>query len=306
VAAQPVIEAVGVSKRYGDVQALAGVTVTIDAPATGLLGANGAGKSTFMKSLLGLVRPDEGTIRVLGMDVAHGGRALHTRIGYMPEHDCLPIAMTAHDMVVHLAEMRGLSRRDATLRASEVLFQVGLEEERARLIGTYSTGMKQRAKLAQALVHDPDLVVLDEPTNGLDPAGRLEMIALVRRLSSDLGIRVLLSSHVLEDVERTCDAVVVLRSGEVVASDLIEGLGADGDGSVEVRVAGDASALVAALTARGVDATIAPSGAVRVAGSGDALLDDVRDAAVEAGVGVRALVTGGPTFEDAILEAMES
>jgi ABC-2 type transport system ATP-binding protein len=187
-----------------------------------------------------------------------------------------------------------------------VLFQVGLEEERARLIGTYSTGMKQRAKLAQALVHDPDLVVLDEPTNGLDPAGRLDMIALVRRLSRDLGIRVLLSSHVLEDVERTCDAVVVLRSGEVVAADLIEGLGAEGDGAVEIRVAGDPAALVVALTTRGIEATIAPSGAVRVAGSGDALLDDVRDAAVEAGVGVRALVTGGPTFEDAILEAMES
>ena len=190
---EPVIEAAGVSKRYGDVQALDGVSVVVDAPATGLLGANGAGKSTLMKSLLGLVRPDAGTIRVLGIDAGHGSRELRVRLGYMPEHDCLPTGMTAHDMVVHLAEMRGLSRRDATLRASEVLFQVGLEEERARLIGTYSTGMKQRAKLAQALVHDPDLVVLDEPTNGLDPAGRLEMISLVRRLSSELGIRVLLS-----------------------------------------------------------------------------------------------------------------
>jgi ABC-2 type transport system ATP-binding protein len=306
VAAAPAIEAVGVSKRYGEVQALAGVTVTVDAPATGLLGANGAGKSTFMKSLLGLVRPDEGTIRVLGLDAARGGRELHTRLGYMPEHDCLPTAMTAHDMVVHLAEMRGLARRDATLRASEVLFQVGLEEERARLIGTYSTGMKQRAKLAQALVHDPDLVVLDEPTNGLDPAGRLEMISLVRRLSSELGIRVLLSSHVLEDVERTCDAVVVLRSGQVVTSDRIAGLGADAQSSVEVRVAGSAEALVAALRTRGHEASVAPSGAVRIPGGGDALLDAVRDAAVEAGVGLRALATGGPTFEDAILEAMES
>ena len=224
--AEPVIEAAGVSKRYGDVQALDGVSVVVDAPATGLLGANGAGKSTFMKSLLGLVRPDAGTIRVLGIDAGHGSRELRVRLGYMPEHDCLPTGMTAHDMVVHLAEMRGLSRRDATLRASEVLFQVGLEEERARLIGTYSTGMKQRAKLAQALVHDPDLVVLDEPTNGLDPAGRVEMISLVRRLSRDLGIQVLLSSHVLEDVERTCDAVVVLRAGQVVASRPHRGHGA--------------------------------------------------------------------------------
>ena len=303
--AEPVIEAAGVSKRYGDVQALDGVSVVVDAPATGLLGANGAGKSTLMKSLLGLVRPDAGTIRVLGIDAGHGSRELRVRLGYMPEHDCLPTGMTAHDMVVHLAEMRGLSRRDATLRASEVLFQVGLEEERSRLIGTYSTGMKQRAKLAQALVHDPDLVVLDEPTNGLDPAGRVEMISLVRRLSRDLGIKVLLSSHVLEDVERTCDAVVVLRAGQVVASDRIEGMARSEEGTVEVRVAGDAEALVARLTAAGVTATLLPSGAVRVTGAGDATLDAVRDAAVDAGVGLRALVTGGPTFEDAVLEAME-
>jgi ABC-2 type transport system ATP-binding protein len=305
VPAEPVIEAAGVSKRYGDVQALDGVSVVVDAPATGLLGANGAGKSTFMKSLLGLVRPDAGTIRVLGIDAGHGSRELRVRLGYMPEHDCLPTGMTAHDMVVHLAEMRGLSRRDATLRASEVLFQVGLEEERARLIGTYSTGMKQRAKLAQALVHDPDLVVLDEPTNGLDPAGRVEMITLVRRLSRDLGIQVLLSSHVLEDVERTCDAVIVLRAGQVVAADRIEGMARSEEGTIEVRVAGDAEALVARLTSVGVTATLLPSGAVRVTGAGDATLDAVRDAAVDAGVGLRALVTGGPTFEDAVLEAME-
>ncbi len=303
--AEPVIEAAGVSKRYGDVQALDGVSVVVDAPATGLLGANGAGKSTLMKSLLGLVRPDAGTIRVLGIDAGHGSRELRVRLGYMPEHDCLPTGMTAHDMVVHLAEMRGLSRRDATLRASEVLFQVGLEEERARLIGTYSTGMKQRAKLAQALVHDPDLVVLDEPTNGLDPAGRVEMISLVRRLSRDLGIKVLLSSHVLEDVERTCDAVVVLRAGQVVAADRIEGMARSEEGTVEVRVAGDAGALVARLTAVGVAAALLPSGAVRVTGAGDETLDAVRDAAVDAGVGLRALMTGGPSFEDAVLEAME-
>jgi ABC-2 type transport system ATP-binding protein len=302
---EPVIEAAGVSKRYGDVQALDGVSVVVDAPATGLLGANGAGKSTFMKSLLGLVRPDAGTIRVLGIDAGHGSRELRVRLGYMPEHDCLPTGMTAHDMVVHLAEMRGLSRRDATLRASEVLFQVGLEEERARLIGTYSTGMKQRAKLAQALVHDPDLVVLDEPTNGLDPAGRVEMISLVRRLSRDLGIKVLLSSHVLEDVERTCDAVVVLRAGQVVAADRIEGMARSEEGTVEVRVAGDAGSLVARLAAVGVAAALLPSGAVRVTGAGDDTLDAVRDAAVDAGVGLRALMTGGPSFEDAVLEAME-
>ena len=155
----------------------------------------------------------------------------------MPEHECLPTAMTARDMVVHLAELRGLPRRDAVLRASEVLFQVGLEEERSRLIGTYSTGMQQRAKLAQALVHAPELVVLDEPTNGLDPPGREEMLTLVRRLSRDLGIRVLLSSHVLEDVERTCDAVVVLRDGRGRGAGRIDGCADAEAGSCAVRAA---------------------------------------------------------------------
>ncbi len=151
--------------------------------------------------------------------------------------------------VVHLAELRGLPRRAAVLRASEVLFQVGLEEERSRPIGTFSTGMRQRVKLAQALVHGPELVVLDEPTAGLDPAGREEMLQLVRRLSLDLGVRVLLSSHVLEDVARTCDAVVVLRDGHVVTSGLLDELrGADAT-AIAVRVTGDVAGFRAALAA---------------------------------------------------------
>ena len=170
-----------------------------------------------MRALLGLVKPDAGSARLLGIDAVERGLELRRRIGYMPEHECLPSWMTARDLVVHLGELRGLPRRIAVLRASEVLFQAGLEEERQRLIGTFSTGMRQRVKLAQALVHSPELVVLDEPTNGLDPQGRDEMLELVRRLSRDLGISVLFSSHVLEDVERTCDAVVVLREGRVAA-----------------------------------------------------------------------------------------
>ena len=198
-----------------------------------------------MRLLLGLVRPDAGGVSVLGVNAARDAAEVRRRLGYMPELDCLPLEMTARDLVVHMAELRGLPRRDAVLRASEVLFQVGLEEERSRLIRTFSTGMKQRAKLAQALVHSPELVVLDEPTNGLDPSGREEMLALVRRLSSELGIAVLLSSHVLEDVTRTCDAVVVLREGRVVTAgriDEMEGLAGDG---VLVRATGDLEAFAA-------------------------------------------------------------
>ena len=295
----------GLVKRFGAVTALDGVTLALDAPATGLLGANGAGKSTLMRLLLGLVRPDEGGVSVLGVDAARDAAEVRRRLGYMPELDCLPLEMTARDLVVHMAELRGLPRRDAVLRASEVLFQVGLEEERSRLIRTFSTGMKQRAKLAQALVHSPELVVLDEPTNGLDPSGREEMLALVRRLSSELGIAVLLSSHVLEDVTRTCDAVVVLREGRVVTAgriDEMEGLAGDG---VLVRATGDLEAFASRLAARGLTARPRDGGVAVGGAPEDALLDGVRDAAAEAGIALRELRPAGPTLEDALVEALE-
>ncbi len=299
------IAAEGVAKSFGPVAALDGVTLALDAPATGLLGANGAGKSTLMKILLGLVRPDEGRVEVLGTDVARDRDGIRRRLGYMPELDCLPLEMTARDLVVHMAELRGLPRRDAVLRASEVLFQVGLEEERSRLIRTFSTGMKQRAKLAQALVHSPELVVLDEPTNGLDPSGREEMLALVRRLSSELGIAVLLSSHVLEDVTRTCDAVVVLREGRVVTAGRIDQMEGLSGGAMLVRATGDLDRFAGLLQARGLAAE-RRDGAVTVSGAPeDALLDAVRDAAAEAGVAMRELRPAGPTLEDALVEALE-
>ena len=295
----------GLVKRFGAVTALDGVTLALDAPATGLLGANGAGKSTLMRVLLGLVRPDEGGVSVLGVDAARDAAEVRRRLGYMPELDCLPLEMTARDLVVHMAELRGLPRRDAVLRASEVLFQVGLEEECSRLIRTFSTGMKQRAKLAQALVHSPELVVLDEPTNGLDPSGREEMLALVRRLSSELGIAVLLSSHVLEDVTRTCDAVVVLREGRVVTAgriDEMEGLAGDG---VLVRATGDLEAFANRLAERGLTARPRDGGVAVGGAPEDALLDGVRDAAAEAGIALRELRPAGPTLEDALVEALE-
>jgi ABC-2 type transport system ATP-binding protein len=292
-----------VSKRYGAVEALRDVTVEIDERATGLLGANGAGKSTLMKALLGLVEPDAGTLSVLGLDAARSAPQIRRRVGYMPEHDCLPRGMTAADLVVHLAEMRGLPRREAVLRASEVLFQVGLEEERSRLLGGFSTGMKQRVKLAQALVHGPELVVLDEPTNGLDPAGRDEMLAVVRRLSADLGIRVLMSSHVLEDIARTCDAVVLLRDGEVVQAGLIADLRGVGTDAVRVRVSGDADRFRAALAARGV-AHVVEDDHLVVRPADAVTLDAVRDAAADAGVGLRELVPAVRTIEDALVGAI--
>ena len=295
----------GVSKRFGAVQALDDVSVELTSTATGLLGANGAGKSTLMKALLGLIAPDEGRVEVLGIDAARHPGEIRRRLGYMPERDCLPLEMTARDLVVHMAELRGLPRRAAVLRASEVLFQVGLEEERSRLIGTFSTGMKQRTKLAQALVHSPELVVLDEPTNGLDPSGREEMLSLVRRLSSDLGIAVLLSSHVLEDVTRTCDAVVVLRDGRLVTAGRIDEMEALTTGGVLVRVTGDAAAFRAALEGDGLRVEEREDGVVVTGPGEDAILDAIRDAAASAGVGLREMRPSGPTLEDALVDALE-
>jgi ABC-2 type transport system ATP-binding protein len=298
------ITAAGVSKRYGSIEALNDVTVAIDGLATGLLGANGAGKSTLMRSLLGLVRPDTGTLTILGLDAARDSRDIRRRVGYMPEGECLPRDPSAHVFVVHLAELRGLPRRAAVLRASEVLFQVGLEEERSRPIGTFSTGMRQRVKLAQALVHGPELVVLDEPTAGLDPAGREEMLQLVRRLSLDLGVRVLLSSHVLEDVSRTCDAVVVMRDGHIVTSGQLDELrGADAT-AIAVRVSGDVAAFRAALQTRGFTAEETGDRLV-VQGAGTEVLDAIRDAAADSGAGLRELTPAVPTVEDILVGAME-
>jgi ABC-2 type transport system ATP-binding protein len=282
--------------------ALDGVTATVDGRAIGLLGANGAGKSTLMRVMLGLAAPDSGHVRVLGMDVAESPWDVRRRLGYMPEHDCLPMGMTARDFVVHMGELRGLPRRVAVLRASEVLFQVGLEEERSRLIRTFSVGMKQRTNLAQAIVHSPRLVVLDEPTNGLDPAGRDEMLALVRRLSARLGIAVLMSSHVLEDIARTCDSVIVLRAGKVAAIQPVAPVRPDAGGDLRVRVEGDRDTFVRAL---GGDVRSELDGDwVLVRGGAPAVQRAVRDAAIAAGVGLLEMRPAAPTLAESLVDAM--
>jgi len=291
-----------VTKRYGSIVALDGVTATVDGRAIGLLGANGAGKSTLMRVMLGLAAPDSGHVRVLGMDVAESPWDVRRRLGYMPEHDCLPMGMTARDFVVHMGELRGLPRRVAVLRASEVLFQVGLEEERSRLIRTFSVGMKQRTNLAQAIVHSPRLVVLDEPTNGLDPAGRDEMLALVRRLSARLGIAVLMSSHVLEDIARTCDSVIVLRAGKVAAIQPVAPVRPDAGGDLRVRVEGDRDTFVRAL---GGDVRSELDGDwVLVRGGAPAVQRAVRDAAIAAGVGLLEMRPAAPTLAESLVDAM--
>jgi ABC-2 type transport system ATP-binding protein len=213
-----VIVTESLSKRFPKVTALDRLSLDIGPGVTGLVGANGAGKSTMIKILLGLSPATEGRAEVLGLDVATSGAAIRERVGYMPEHDCLPPDVSATEFVVHMARMSGLPPTAARERTADTLRHVGLYEERYRPIGGYSTGMKQRVKLAQALVHDPQLVLLDEPTNGLDPVGRDEMLGLIRRIHTDFGISVLVTSHLLGELERTCDHVVVIDGGKLLRS----------------------------------------------------------------------------------------
>jgi len=235
---EAVIQTRGLSKDYGSVRALHDLTVDIGPGVTGLVGANGAGKSTLIKMLLGLIRPTAGSATVLGLDIADSASEVRAGVGYLPEHDCLPPDVSASDFVVHLAMMSGLPRVAARERAAEVLRHVGLAEERYRPMGTYSTGMKQRAKFAQALVHDPRLVLLDEPTNGLDPAARDEMLGLVQRVGHDFGIAVLVTSHLLGELERVSDHIVILDAGHLLRASETHAF-LDATGVLLVEVLGD-------------------------------------------------------------------
>jgi ABC-2 type transport system ATP-binding protein len=237
-ARESVVRTAGLSMDYGSVLALDTLDLEIGGGVTGLVGANGAGKSTLIKILLGLLRPTGGGASVLGHDIARDGLAIRGLVGYMPEHDCLPPDVSASDFVVHLARLSGLPKTAARERAAEVLRHVGLAEERYRPMGGYSTGMKQRAKLAQALAHDPRLVMLDEPTNGLDPAARDDMLHLISRIGHDFGIAVIVTSHLLGELERVSDHVVVLDSGRLLRASATDEF-LDTTGTLLVEVIGD-------------------------------------------------------------------
>jgi ABC-2 type transport system ATP-binding protein len=213
----------GLTKRYPEVTALDGISLDISHGVVGLVGPNGAGKSTLIKILLGLIEPTSGAAEVLGLDATTEGLRVRELIGYMPEHDCLPTDLSATQFLIHMARMSGLPTTAARERAADTLRHVGLFEERYRHIGGYSTGMKQRVKLAQALVHDPELVFLDEPTNGLDPEGRGDMLALIERIGADFGISVVMSSHLLGEIESVCDSLVLIDEGRLVRAGAVSG-----------------------------------------------------------------------------------
>jgi ABC-2 type transport system ATP-binding protein len=267
------------TKRYGNVVALNDVSFSITDGITGILGENGAGKSTAIKILLGLIQPTSGRAMVLGQDASES-IAVRARVGYMPEHDCLPSQVSAAEFLTHMAEVSGLPPSMARTRAADTLRHAGLFEERYRAIGGYSTGMKQRVKLSQALVHDPVFVFLDEPTAGLDPAGREEMLQLIRKTHREFGISVLFSSHLMADVERTCDRIIVLQGGQLVHSGEVEQFTKETE-TVFIEVDTNRDALVAALERRGVVVTM-DGGGLTIEGPDESVYDHVRDALVEA------------------------
>ena len=298
VSAGPLFRLDGLTKRYPGVTALDELTVEVPRGRIGLVGANGAGKTTMFRILLGLARPTEGHVEVCGVDVAADPIEVRSRLGYMPEHDCLPLDQNAADVVSTFGELSGLPAREARQRASDILDLVGLDEARFRPIAGFSTGMRQRTKLAQALVGDPELVLLDEPTAGLDPMGREDMLTLVARLGS-FGISVLMATHLLDDVQQVCDHVLMIDAGRLVVSGATASL-LERTGVVVVDVGIRNAELAAALVGRGLAVRMVDV-AVEVAVEGDVQLDLVRDVVAELGMALHRLTTRSTSLDEVFL-----
>jgi ABC-2 type transport system ATP-binding protein len=301
---QFVVQTKDLSKQYGKNLALDRATFTITPGCTGLLGPNGAGKSTLIKLLLGLLTPDQGEAMIAGCNVRTQPLELRKLVGYMPEHECLPSDWLAQDFVRYMGELHGLPTRTAIQRASDTLYHVGLGEERYRAIGGFSTGMKQRVKLAQALVHDPQVLLLDEPTNGLDPAGRDEMLSLIGRITHVMGINVILSSHLLIDIERVADSVVILSAGHIIAQGTLREL-MQATPAVTVRTRDNAAPLAEALRSRGYGVE-ADQNELQVEYRSEQVYDDIRDAAIASRAAIVHLKRRILSLEDIYLAGQES
>jgi ABC-2 type transport system ATP-binding protein len=282
----PLLEAKGLTKRYGATIALESVDFQVYDGITGLLGHNGAGKSTAIKLFLGLIQPTAGSAEVMGKK-AHESVEIRARLGYMPEHDCLPSNPTASEFLSHMAQVSGLPPASARIQAADILRHVGLAEERYRSLGSFSTGMKQRVKLAQALVHDPTMVLLDEATSGLDPGGREEMLDLIRRTGREFGISILLSSHLMGDIERTCDHIIVLDGGHIEKKGSVSRFTQETQ-NIIIEVDNNLDELVKILTHNDMKATV-EGPLVVVELEREEQFDIIRDAVIEADASLRRL-----------------
>ncbi|MSR46182.1 MAG: ABC transporter ATP-binding protein [Planctomycetes bacterium] len=299
----------GLVVRYGRNTVIPGLTVRVEPGAVGLLGPNGAGKSSLIKTILGLIKPGGGSVKVLGLDIPCDALEVRRRVGYMPESAVVFPGMTGIENVAYAGAIAGMPRGEARRRAHEVLEYVGCGEERYRSIDEYSQGMRQRIKLASALVHDPELLLLDEPTNGLDPGGRTEILELVRDLGHQKGMSILLSSHLLDDVESVCDHVLLLARGELKADGSIKELEARVAGEhVRMTLEGDAARFLAQARERGFEPHLPdpldPSECLVKLPAG-ATPGAILKLAIECGVRVRRFVPQRPSLETVFLDTLE-
>jgi ABC-2 type transport system ATP-binding protein len=292
------IEVKDLSFRYGKIQALDGVTVRLGEGAVGLLGPNGAGKSTLLRILLGFLVPERGEGRILDYDIRRDQAMIRRSVGYMPESDCFVAGMDAVTFTAYFGELSGMPRQEAMKRAHEVLFYVGLGEARYRLLDTYSAGMKQRLKLAQALVHDPKILFLDEPTSNLDPTGRAEVLELIRDISTHKSIQVILSSHILDDIESLCETVVILKQGRIAAEGRMDDLRAIQYNLYELRLRGEGGGFRKDLEAMGCRVEEMEDGLVKVYAAEASDPMDLFRAAARTGVQVRYFKKSQTSLED--------
>jgi ABC-2 type transport system ATP-binding protein len=299
-----IIELDNINVRFGQQKILDNVSIRFGGGSAGLLGPNGAGKTTLLKTLLGFITPVSGGGRVLGHDIRKDQLTIRQKIGYMPENDCHIPGMNAVSYVSYAGQLAGMKPKDSLQRAHETLYYVGLGEARYRNLETYSTGMKQRIKLAQALVHDPELIFLDEPTNGLDPRGRIEMLDLIRDISSSKQINVLLSSHLLPDVEWVCSEAMVINKGRMLASGRIEDLKRGAGAAFELRLKGDGGSFLDRLRTLGCRCTANDDGLLRVQMSDGMNSRSILTAARECGVQIRHLVPLKQSLEDVFLQVI--
>ncbi len=299
-----VIETRGLLKLYGTQTVLDGVDLSLPPGAIGLLGPNGAGKSTFIKCLLQLEEKDGGKVSLLGNDIDTHGRETRRRIGYAPEQDCHIPGMVGCEYVTYCGELSGMPFEAARQRAHEMLDFVGMGQERYRKVDTYSTGMKQRIKIAQALVHDPDLVFLDEPTNGLDPKGQALILELIERIWKESGISVVLSSHLLHDVDRICDRIVIIAQGNIVAHDTLSALKGRRRPEAEVVVADYKEALMSLFRNEGWSCSVLNNGNIKVV-HGQASLNPLIALMREAGITPLEVKESPNALSELFLQALE-
>jgi ABC-2 type transport system ATP-binding protein len=302
----PVIELAGLSVRFGDREILHNLRVALSGRTIGLLGPNGAGKSTLIQTLLGFVPLSAGSANIFGHDIRRQTRELRALIGYMPENDSFIANLTAVSFVRMMGELAGLPRDAALERAHEVLFYVGLGEARYRLLGTYSLGMKQLAKLAQAIVHGPRLLILDEPTNGLDPPARIRMIRLIKEMKQTGSMHIVVCSHLLRDVEETCEEVLILKQGRIVHYSNLDEERRANKRFVELETVGDEKDFAGALSALGCECVGAGHGRIKMVLPADFELREIYRLAAERDLQLRRLNYRRDTLEDIFLKAMEA